>query len=158
MTNTTVKHSGVTFRTSETDDERGKAIPAQIYQYPTRHRPQAAPRRPLRVSKRQPCDKCTTGTLRACSGAPARMRMMALELPPIGDQTVPQLTYHALLAGLQALLAEDHAGALRILRARRSGDAALACSREGAAVGHIIARIEGPGPFRLNRPNSVSSP
>jgi hypothetical protein len=46
MASTTVKRTGVTLRNSKAGDAHGKAIPAQIYQYPTRHRPQAAPRAP----------------------------------------------------------------------------------------------------------------
>ncbi len=56
MASTTVKRTGVTLRNSAAGDEHGKAIPAQILQCPTRHRPSAAPRSPLCVLKQRPND------------------------------------------------------------------------------------------------------
>jgi hypothetical protein len=40
---------------------------------------------------------------------------------------VERLTYHALLAGLQALLAEDYAGSLMIMAERAFGNSFLSC-------------------------------
>ena len=53
MASTTVKRTGVTLRNSEAGDEHGKAIPAQIYHYPTRRRPRGRASRTLNVSKVQ---------------------------------------------------------------------------------------------------------